>query len=80
MATVVSIDAHEGCLRRYEIGGQEYRLTHMAHVSEEYTRPVIFSAKIVEEFRILPDEEFSVDPPPRPTNPPAAAGRVAIAA
>ena len=80
MATIVSIDPHEGCLRRYEIGGEAYRLTHMAHAPEDYPRPVIFSAKVVEEFRILPDEEFSVEPPPRPTNPPAAAGRVAIAA
>ena len=79
MATVVSVDPHEGILRRYEIGGESYRITHIAHAPEEIERPVIFSAKVVEDFRIWPDPKFEVEPPPRPTNPPAAVG-IAIAA
>ncbi len=80
MATIVSIDPHEGCLRRYEIGGESYRLTHIAHAPDALPRPVVFSAKIIEDFRLMPDPAFAIEPPPRPTNPPAAAGVVRIAA
>ncbi len=80
MATVVSVSPYEGVLRRYEIGGEACRLTHIAHAPEDMGRPVVFSVKVIEDFRLMPDPAFAVEPPPRPTNPPAAAGRIAAAA
>ena len=76
MATIVSIDAHNGELQRYEIGGSAYRLTHACTFGE----PVTFNAKTVEQFRLMPDARFAVEPPPRPTNPSANAGTARIAA
>lgn len=76
MATIVSVNAHHGALRRYEIGGSKARLTHVASIDE----PCTFTATVVEDFRLMPDKRFAVEPPPRPTNPPAAAGRMALAA
>lgn len=77
MATIVTVNSHDGVLSRYVLGRQRWRLTHSALAPNA---PVIFTAKVVEDFRLMPDPHFSVEPPPRPTNPPAAAGRVAIAA
>jgi hypothetical protein len=71
--TLVSVESYSGTLRRYEVGGQTARLTHMF----SYGRPLTFSALVVENFRIRPDARDSVDPGPRPTNPPANAGRAA---
>jgi hypothetical protein len=77
MATIVCVDANVGSLTRYEIGGSAVRKTH-ACISP--VLPVTFSAKVVEGFRLMPDKEFAVEPPPRPTNPPAAAGAIQMRA
>lgn len=72
MATVVVVDAHEGSLHRYEIGGKAARLTHSAHA--EGGGPVTFTQDVVEDFRLNPSACFAVDPPTPPTNPPADSG------
>jgi hypothetical protein len=76
MATLVLVDARQGSLDRYEIGGSTYRKTHAATLDGEFH----FTPKMVEDFRLMPDARFALEPPPRPTNPPAGAGTVRIAA
>lgn len=76
MATLVTTDSAEGWIRRYETGGEKARLTHSAC----FGGPVTFTPNIIEQFRIYPDPQFAVDPPPRPTGPPAGAGTVQRAA
>lgn len=76
MATIVTLEAATGDMNRYEIGGSSYRHTH----SCTYGKPVSFTAKVVEQFRLMPDPKFAVEPPPRPTNPPASAGTARVAA
>jgi hypothetical protein len=78
MATLVCVDANVGSLARYETGGTKVRLTHACIANPP--GPRTFTPKVVEGFRLMPDKEFAVEPPPRPTNPPAAAGAVALAA
>lgn len=76
MATIVIIEPSTGNMDRYEIGGSAFRHTHSA----TYGEAVTFTPKLVEDFRLMPDAHFAVEPPPKPTNPPAAAGIVRIAA
>lgn len=76
MATLVSVEAYSGTLRRYEVGGQIARLTHQCTIG----KPCSFTKGVVEEFRLRPDAHFSVEPPPRPTGPPAGAGTILKAA
>lgn len=76
MATIVVLEPSSGAMDRYEIGGSAFRHTHAC----TFDGPVTFSQKIVDQFRLQPDARFAVEPPPRPTNPPAGAGIVRIAA
>jgi hypothetical protein len=73
MATLVSVESYSGTLTRYEVGGQCARATHRCSAYS----PVSFTPKVVEDFRLRPDPRFAIDPGPRPTNPPASAGRIA---
>lgn len=77
MATLVSVDCEEGTLRRYECGGTKARLTHQA-TAVNGALSLTFEA--LEKFRVDPSPDFAVEPPPRPTNSPAAAGAIAQAA
>lgn len=70
MATLVSVEAYSGTLRRYETAPGLARLTHQCTIG----KPCSFTKSVVEEFRLRPDAHFSVDPPPRPTGPPASVG------
>lgn len=70
MASIVVIDANNGSLDRYEIGGEAVRKTHACTLGEK----CYFTPEIIETFRLNPSPEFAVDPPPRPTNSPAGAG------
>ena len=72
MATLVSVEAYSGTLRRYECGGEIARLSHFLSIG----RPSTFTKQVIEEFRTRPDPSWSVDPPPRPTSPPAGAGTI----
>lgn len=76
MATIVVIEAATGNMDRYEIGGSAHRHTHSA----TYGKSITFTPKVVEQFRTMPDPKFAVEPPPRPTNPPAGAGTARVAA
>lgn len=76
MATIVMIEPSTGNMDRYEIGGSAFRHTH----SCTYGKPLTFTQKIIDQFRQMPDARYAVEPPPRPTNPPAGAGTVRIAA
>lgn len=76
MASLVVIEASTGSINRYEVGGVAIRRTHGATLD----KPVDFMKDQIESFRVNPPNEFSVDPPPRPTNPPANAGSARIAA
>lgn len=75
MSSLVCVDAHVGSLTRFEVGGSAIRRTHEYHHGE----PATFTREVVEYFRLHPDQKWAVEPPPRPTNPPASAGRVKIA-
>lgn len=81
MATLVTIDAHNGLLRRYEVGGEAVRKTHeYAHRGQDGEfAPATFTQAAVERMRLDPPDEFRLDPPPRPTMPPASAGRGSLA-
>lgn len=70
MATVCITDSHIGSIDRYEIGGEQFRRTHGCM----YGQPVQFTPAFIENFRLMPPEEFSVAPPPKPTGPPTASG------
>lgn len=72
MATVVVVDAHQGSLSRWELGGEAVRLTHSCHA--EGGGPITFTKDVVEGFRVNPPEEFRVEPPPEPTGPKTDAG------
>lgn len=72
MASMVCVDTATGSLTRYETGGQCVRKTHHA-VPESGASQL--TKHMIEMFRVWPDPEFSVDPPPRPTNPPTSFGR-----
>lgn len=74
MATLVSIEAYSGTLRRYEIGETVARLTHFWSLG----RPATFLREVIDSFRTNPDASLSVEPPPRPTNPPAGAGTATL--
>lgn len=74
MSTWVTVDCISGELERLEIGGSAYRKTHRATPKGG---PTVLTPRMIEQFRVWPDPEFSLDPPPRPTNPPASAGRIA---
>lgn len=81
MAAVVSIDTQSMVLERYEIGGSNVRRTHSCELQQlaetlpalaEYSNAAF---RLVMTFRVMPDKRFAVEPPPKPTNPPAAAGQ-----
>lgn len=74
MSTLVMVDARAGTLDRFETGGSHFRRTHAA----THDGPFDFTPKMVEDFRLMPDEKFSLTPPPRPTSPPACAGTARI--
>jgi hypothetical protein len=74
MATLVLVDAHTGTLDRFETGGTLARKTHSA----TNDGPVSFTAKMVEAFRLMPDERFSLTPPPSPTSPTSGSARPAL--
>lgn len=57
-SSVVVVDAHEGSLTRYEIGGEAIK-THSATCDA----PRTFTASFVETFRRFPPGEFSVRGP-----------------
>jgi hypothetical protein len=60
----VVVDAHEGSLTRYQLGGKYPVKTHCA----TNDGPAEFTPGIVEEFRIKPHPDFYVGgaPPPSP--------------
>lgn len=72
MAALVVVDANEGSLSRYEIGGECARLTHAC----SYGEPVTFTPTIVEGFRVFPPDHFAIDLCPQP--PPSPRGGVAM--
>lgn len=80
MATIVCVDARQGSLDRYEIGGSQARKTHSCNFSElANSLPAIDSLlRLVQTFRVQPDPKFVVEPPPTPTNPPASAGIIQL--
>lgn len=55
MATLVLVDARQGSLDRYEIGGSTYRKTHAATLDGAFH----FTPKMVEDFRLMPDARFA---------------------
>lgn len=67
MPTVVSVNAHEGTLNRYEIGGTKARRTHCATINE----PCTFTAEVVELFRMMPPDRFAIGPAPTTPSPTA---------
>lgn len=71
MAQLVCVDAHSGSLTRFEGVGRSKVRTHYAVPKDG---PEALTARLVENFRTYPDPAFEIAPPPRPTNPPAAAG------
>lgn len=74
---VVYADHEAGVLNRYETGGECVRRTH----SYCHGAPVAaFGWEVMQEMRLNPPDYCAVEPPPRPTNPPASAGTVRIAA
>lgn len=58
MNAIVTVDAHTGTLRRYEIGGAARRMTHAASADQH----VSFSPAVVEQFRTAPHPRFMVGP------------------
>lgn len=71
---LVSTSHFETSLTRIESGGECFRATH------RYSFPARanVSERLCEEFRLMPDPEYSLDPPPRPTNPPQGAGTATL--
>ena len=67
MASIVLVDTETGRLSRYETGGSSYRLTHTAVPIQGNTT---LTTALIENFRVNPPEEFSVEPPPQPPLPP----------
>ena len=76
MSTLVTVDAHEGTLRRYECGGSAVRLTHACTNDGAAT----FTPKVVENFRLNPPDWCRVEPDPRPTGPSCGAGTPTVIA
>ena len=76
MATLVLIEDETGTLTRYETGGSAVRKTHRCSLG--YSADI--APKVVEHFRLTPPDEFSIDPPPRPTGPPSGVGTIRQAA
>lgn len=77
MATLIRIDLDDRRASRYEAGGSAIRRTH------EYihdTEVSAFDWDWIQFFRCDPPEEYTIEPGPRPTNPPAGAGTARIAA
>lgn len=72
MSTLVIVDCGDGTLTRLECSAPTFKRTHRA---QPITGPTYLTAKMVENFRLMPPDEFSIDPGPRPTNPPMAANR-----
>jgi hypothetical protein len=70
MATLVFADHRTGTLSRYEVGGEEARLTHQIVLG----KPSVFSWDAIQEMRTNPADEWKVEPDPRPTMPPAGVG------
>lgn len=75
MVTLVLIDTDDGALTRIETGGEIFRKTHYAVPKDG---AAALTAKMVQNFRLMPDDEFSLTPPPKPTSPPAGAGTVRL--
>lgn len=71
MSSLVLIDTQDGSLTRIETGGEIFRKTHYAL---PINGPTALTAKMVENFRTMPGEEFSLTPPPEPTNSPTGVG------
>lgn len=76
MATLVSVETKTGTLTRYEVGGSAVRITHRCSMNRAASIP----PEVVASFRTNPPDDFSLEPPPRPTSPPAGAGTVRAAA
>jgi len=77
MATVIVVDTASGSMDRFEMGGSCARKTHSCKSFDLIDED---AAKALRLFRQMPDNKYSVEPPPSPTNPPAGAGIVRIAA
>lgn len=67
---LVSVNPHQGKLRRFECKDGKKVLTHLASID----KPVTFTAKVIEDFRLMPDDCFKVGEPPRPPCPPTMTG------
>lgn len=72
MASLVVIDCPTGQLLRIEIGRAAFRRTHVA---TPIGGPKVLTAELIENFRLYPPSEFSIEPPPPPPLPPAVAMR-----
>lgn len=74
MATLVVIESESGTLQRYETSPPKFVRTHGC----TYGKWTNFTAKIVEDFRLMPSDDFKVEPPPEPTGSPSGAGEVQL--
>ena len=68
------IDANEGCISRYQMGGRYPVRTHAAQAET----PLTFTEEFVEEFRLRPPADFYVGGGPWPPSSPD--GGVPVAA
>ena len=65
MPSLVSIENESGWLLRYECGGEAIRLTHRC----EYGCYVDLRPEWIEAFRLMPPDDFAVEPGPRDPKP-----------
>ena len=74
---LIRANIDDGRASRYECGGECVRKTH----EYQHDRPVsAFDWAWLQEFRTNPPDWTKIEPPPRPTNSPAGAGIIGIAA